>query len=298
MVGASRVLRVRTRARAASRSREIYAEPADALIAGFSGSPRTADEPANPALGGRTTEATSLGDGVRLLWRPGTRGIGLVSPLLLATVRVNSGATGALDAAAVKAITIPASTLTVVCTERPGRRRLQLAGFVGQCLAFLALGGAGPMPLAKLASRGREVAAPHRRCAPLRHDGAPPRPTGRHQERHRPTVTIPPTRAPPRAEMTTTEHTVAGDRLRGGHDHGGSTLAWPRRVLRRLGRSGGCRLTCGSHLVAPWRVRRPVTTQRRAAQSKGSHCVRLGAPTSPPRVPARPGRRCRRDRRG
>ena len=42
-------------------------------------------------------------------------------------------------------------------------------------------------------------------------------------------------------------------------------------------RSGGCRLTCGSHLVAPWRVRRPVTTQRRAAQSKGSHCVRLGA---------------------
>ena len=160
MVGASRVLRVRTRARAASRSTEIYAEPADAFIAGFSGSPRTADEPANPALEGRTTEATSLGDGVRLLWRPGTRGIGLVFPLLLATVRVNSGATGALDAAAVKAITIPASTLTVVCTERPGRRRLQLAGFFGQCLAFLALGESGPMPLAKLASRGRE--SPHR----------------------------------------------------------------------------------------------------------------------------------------
>jgi len=70
----------------------------------------------------------------------GDQGLGLVLPLMLVTVLGTSASSGALDAAAVKAITIPASTVTVIFIERWGRRRLQLYGFLGRGLAFLALG--------------------------------------------------------------------------------------------------------------------------------------------------------------
>lgn len=70
----------------------------------------------------------------------GDQGIGLVLPFLLTTVLVTSAAGGALGAAAVKAVTIPASTLTVVLIERLGRTKLQVAGFIGRGLAFSALG--------------------------------------------------------------------------------------------------------------------------------------------------------------
>ena len=84
----------------------------------------------------------------------------------------------------------------------------------------------------------------------------------------------------------------AGDATTGGRpQHSGQSRA--RFTQRR------CHLTCGSHLVAPWRARRPLTTRHRAARLKGSHCVRLGAPTSPPhfRVRRTGQSRCR-DRRG
>ena len=70
----------------------------------------------------------------------GDQGLGLVLPLLLVTVLTTTGATGAVDATAVKAITIPASTLAVVLIERWGRARLQVLGFVGRGLSFLVLG--------------------------------------------------------------------------------------------------------------------------------------------------------------
>ncbi len=73
-------------------------------------------------------------------YQVGDQGLGLVLPLMLVTVLGASAGSGAVDAAVVKAITIPASTLTVISIERWGRRRLQLYGFLGRGLAFLALG--------------------------------------------------------------------------------------------------------------------------------------------------------------
>ncbi len=73
-------------------------------------------------------------------YQVGDQGIGLVLPFLLAAVLVTSAAGGALGAAAVKAVTIPASTLTIVLIERLGRPRLQVAGFLGRGLAFVLLG--------------------------------------------------------------------------------------------------------------------------------------------------------------
>ena len=70
----------------------------------------------------------------------GDQGLGLVLPLLMATVLATSGTSGAVDATAVKAITIPASTLAVLLIERWGRRRLQVVGFLGRAVAFMALG--------------------------------------------------------------------------------------------------------------------------------------------------------------
>jgi putative MFS transporter len=74
------------------------------------------------------------------LYQVGDQGLGLVLPLLLATVLSTSAASGAASATAVKVVTIPAATLTVVLIERAGRRRLQVAGFVGRGAAFLVLG--------------------------------------------------------------------------------------------------------------------------------------------------------------
>ena len=73
-------------------------------------------------------------------YQVGDQGLGLVLPLMLVTVLGASASSGAVDAAVVKAITIPASTLTVIFIERLGRRRLQFYGFLGRALAFLALG--------------------------------------------------------------------------------------------------------------------------------------------------------------
>lgn len=75
-----------------------------------------------------------------LLYQVSDQGLGLVLPLLLATVLATSAASGAASAAAVKAITIPAATLTVVAIERIGRRPLQVIGFAGRAVAFSALG--------------------------------------------------------------------------------------------------------------------------------------------------------------
>jgi len=74
------------------------------------------------------------------LYQVGDQGLGLVLPLLLATVLSTSAASGAASATAVKVVTIPSATLTVVLIERAGRRRLQVAGFVGRGAAFLVLG--------------------------------------------------------------------------------------------------------------------------------------------------------------
>ena len=73
-------------------------------------------------------------------YQVGDQGLGLVLPLMLVTVLGASASSGAVDAAVVKAITIPASTLTVIFIERLGRRRLQFYGFLGRAAAFLTLG--------------------------------------------------------------------------------------------------------------------------------------------------------------
>lgn len=74
------------------------------------------------------------------LYQIGDQGLGLVLPLLLATVLATSAATGAASATAVKAITIPAATLTVLGIEWIGRRWLQVVGFAGRAMAFGVLG--------------------------------------------------------------------------------------------------------------------------------------------------------------
>jgi len=74
------------------------------------------------------------------LYQVGDQGLGLVLPLLLATVLSTTAASGAASATAVKAITIPAALLTVVLIERVGRRRLQILGFAGRAVAFGLLG--------------------------------------------------------------------------------------------------------------------------------------------------------------
>ena len=74
------------------------------------------------------------------LYQVSDQGLGLVLPLLLASVLASSAASSAAGATAVKAITIPAATLTVLAVERIGRRRLQIAGFAGRGLALGALG--------------------------------------------------------------------------------------------------------------------------------------------------------------
>jgi len=74
------------------------------------------------------------------LYQTGDQGLGLLLPLLLATVLSTTAASGAASAAAVKAVTIPAATLTVVLIERVGRRRLQVFGFAGRAIAFGILG--------------------------------------------------------------------------------------------------------------------------------------------------------------
>lgn len=85
----------------------------------------------------RRLSATAL---ATFCYQVGDQGLGLVLPLVLATVLSTSAANGAASATAVKAITIPASTLTVVLIERLGRRNLQVAGFFGRAFALLALG--------------------------------------------------------------------------------------------------------------------------------------------------------------
>lgn len=75
-----------------------------------------------------------------LLYQVGDQGLGLVLPLLLATVLSSSSATGAAAAAAVKAITIPAALITVWGIERIGRRRLQVYGFIGRAVPLGVLG--------------------------------------------------------------------------------------------------------------------------------------------------------------
>ncbi len=74
------------------------------------------------------------------LYQLGDQGLGLVLPLLLATVLGTSAASGAASATAVKAVTIPAATLTVLGIEWIGRRWLQVMGFAGRAVAFGALG--------------------------------------------------------------------------------------------------------------------------------------------------------------
>ena len=74
------------------------------------------------------------------LYQLSDQGLGLVLPLLLATVLSTSAASGAASATAVKAITIPAASLTVVLIEPSGRRRLQVVGFAGRAVAFGVLG--------------------------------------------------------------------------------------------------------------------------------------------------------------
>ncbi len=73
-------------------------------------------------------------------YQVGDQGLGLVLPLLLATVLATSAASGATGALAVKAVTIPASTLAVVVVGALGRRRLQVLGFVGRGVTLVALG--------------------------------------------------------------------------------------------------------------------------------------------------------------
>lgn len=73
-------------------------------------------------------------------YQVGDQGLGLVLPLLLATVLVTSAASGAASATAVKAITIPAATLTVLLIEGMGRRRMQMFGFAGRGIALGLLG--------------------------------------------------------------------------------------------------------------------------------------------------------------
>ncbi len=74
------------------------------------------------------------------LYQIGDQGLGLVLPLLLATVLATSAASGAAGATAVKAITIPAATVTVLGIEWIGRRWLQVVGFAGRAIAFGILG--------------------------------------------------------------------------------------------------------------------------------------------------------------
>jgi MFS family permease len=74
------------------------------------------------------------------LYQVSDQGLGLVLPLLLATVLSSSAATGAAAAAAVKAITIPAALLTVWGIDRIGRRRLQVCGFIGRAVPLGVLG--------------------------------------------------------------------------------------------------------------------------------------------------------------
>jgi len=74
------------------------------------------------------------------LYQVGDQGLGLVLPLLLATVLASTAASGAGSAAAVKAVTIPAATLTVLGIDWIGRRWLQLVGFAARGLVFVALG--------------------------------------------------------------------------------------------------------------------------------------------------------------
>ena len=75
------------------------------------------------------------------LYQVSDQGLGLVLPLLLATVLSAPAASGAASATAVKAVTIPAATVTVFLIQRLGRRRLQVAGFALRAVAFAALGG-------------------------------------------------------------------------------------------------------------------------------------------------------------
>ncbi len=74
------------------------------------------------------------------LYQVSDQGLGLVLPLLLVTVLSSTAASGAASATAVKAITIPAATLTVVLIDRVGRKWLQVVGFAGRALAFGLLG--------------------------------------------------------------------------------------------------------------------------------------------------------------
>ena len=75
-----------------------------------------------------------------MCYQVGDQGLGLVLPLLLATVLATSAASGAAGALAVKAVTIPASTLAVVLIDVLGRRRLQVVGFLGRGATLVALG--------------------------------------------------------------------------------------------------------------------------------------------------------------
>lgn len=75
-----------------------------------------------------------------LLYQVSDQGLGLVLPLLLASVLSSSAASGAAAATAVKAITIPAALITVWGIDRIGRRRLQVYGFIGRAVPLGALG--------------------------------------------------------------------------------------------------------------------------------------------------------------
>ena len=73
-------------------------------------------------------------------YQVGDQGLGLVLPLLLATVLTTSAASGAAGALAIKAVTIPASTLAVVLIGLLGTRKLQVVGFLGRGVTLVALG--------------------------------------------------------------------------------------------------------------------------------------------------------------
>lgn len=75
-----------------------------------------------------------------LLYQITDQGIGLVLPLLLVAVLKTSASSGALDAALVKAITIPASLVAVLLVDWMSRRKLQVIGFLGRAIPLCLIG--------------------------------------------------------------------------------------------------------------------------------------------------------------
>lgn len=95
---------------------------------------------ARAALTHARQERLGAASAATFLYQLTDQGLGLVLPLLLITVLSTSAASGTAAATAVKAVTIPAASLTVVLIERVGRRRLQVIGFTGRAIAFGLLG--------------------------------------------------------------------------------------------------------------------------------------------------------------